>query len=78
MEQTYAKFKNSDLSLKEVCDIIEQMAMKDMTFDEFQHYYPMADELSWALEAHLTGSTFEESPARNGDVRALPVFWGAT
>lgn len=50
MEQTYSKFKGSDLSFKEVCEIIEQMSTRDMTYDEFQHYYPMADELAWALE----------------------------
>ena len=59
VEQTYAQFKDSGLTVLQLCNFIETLSLKDLTYEEYQHYYPMAEELSFALENHLITKTYE-------------------
>jgi hypothetical protein len=44
--QAYAKFEGSDLSMKSICEIMRLLSQKDISYEEYEHYFPMADELA--------------------------------
>ena len=38
-------------SLDQICDLAVELSSKDLTFEEFREYHPMASELAIAVES---------------------------
>ena len=43
--QTYESFNNTDLTLESVLTQMQAMERQDMSFEDFQSFFPLADEL---------------------------------